>query len=254
MIMNFSNKYAFLNELPLSDMSGKQKFLAVAVFCAEGQSGMEVTVKNIKSNWSKTSLGRKYNASLNTRAKSEGWVNPIENKKGVLSLTEKGIEHLKALYSGKELSQKSISKIQRAGGLSIFNRKKTHTFDKFLRGVLASSKNKVMIADSWVDGTIFDTVLDVVPKTTTLKFLYAKDRSGNFVNRAKRFKREYQKFEFKKYKKLHDRFLIIDKKGYVLGLSIKDAADNSPTLVVELDHDVSQLLEDFFKDLWKQAN
>jgi hypothetical protein len=44
-------------------------------------------------------------------------------------------------------------------------------------------------------------------------------------------------FVFRRYKPLHDRFVIVDNTGYVLGPSIKDAASNSPALIVELDNE-----------------
>jgi hypothetical protein len=104
----------------------------------------------------------------------------------------------------------------------------------------------------WVDETIFDKVLDVIPKNCTIKLICAKPR-GTYDARAKRFAREYSNFVTKKYNHLHDRFLIVDDAAYILGPSIKDAASNSPALVVALGPKGKSLLHTFFGELWKAA-
>jgi len=47
--------------------------------------------------------------------------------------------------------------------------------------------------------------------------------------------------------------MAVDDTGYVLGPSIKDAASNSPALVVELDAKENHLLQAFFDELWKKG-
>ncbi len=146
----------------------------------------------------------------------------------------------------------STGELKQSGSLIVVNRKGTHSFDKYLRKILAESKSHVLIADSYVDGTIFDSVLDVIPKTTTVKLIYT-NKSGNFEQRATRFSREYQKFSARKCKWLHDRFMIVDDTGYILGPSIKDAASKYPALVTVLDPKAKRLLQSFFDDLWSKA-
>jgi hypothetical protein len=146
----------------------------------------------------------------------------------------------------------SAGELEQAGELIVVNRKATHTFDKFLRKTLAEAKVQVLVADSWVDDTVFDNVLDVIPKTIPVKVIYAQAR-GAFEQRAKRFATEYPKFASRRYKALHDRFIVVDDKAYVLGPSIKDAASNSPALIVSLGAKAKGLLEKFFHQLWGKA-
>jgi hypothetical protein len=47
--------------------------------------------------------------------------------------------------------------------------------------------------------------------------------------------------------------MIVDDVGYVLGPSIKDAASNSPALVIVLAQKEKTLLQSFFNDLWTAA-
>lgn len=247
--MDFSqNLKAFLKNLPLGKMSGQQKFLAVAASMSRGKTGVDVETRQVQSEWRKSVLGIQFNPSLYDRAQREGWVDPTG--KGKFSVTKSGLDHLSALAAPD--GDFSSGELKQSGTLIVVNRKGTHSFDKFLRKILAESKNQALIADSYVDGTIFDSVLDVIPKTTTVKLIYT-NKSGNFDQRVSRFSREYSKFSVRKYKWLHDRFMIVDDTGYIVGPSLKDAASKYPALVTVLDSKAKRLLQTFFDDLWSKA-
>ena len=249
--MNYDlNLKAFLKDLPLAEMSGHQKFVAVAALQSRGKPNVQVATKEVRAQWRKSLLRIRYNPAFYDRAQQEGWVDPISGKKGVFVVTQAGLDHLAALP--KLDSELSAGELKRAGGLIIVNRKATHTFDKFLRKILAEAKMQVVIADSWVDETVFDNVLDVIPKSVPVKVIYAQAK-GSFDQRAKRFATEYKQFAVRRYKSLHDRFMVVDDTGYVLGPSIKDAASNSPALVVELHAKEKRLLQSFFDELWKNG-
>jgi len=249
--MNYDlNTKAFLKGLPLAEMSGHQKFLAVAALLGQGKTNIEVATKKVQEQWRKSLLGIPYNSTYYDRAQQEGWVNPVSGRRGELVTTQTGLDHLAALPRLE--SEFNAGELKQAGGLIVVNRKATHTFDKFLRRILAEAKIRVLIADSWVDQSVFDNVLDVIPKSIPVQLLYAQAR-GSFDQRAKRFSIEYQKFSVRRYKSLHDRFIIVDDSGYVLGPSIKDAASNSPALVVALGAKEKRLLQSFFDELWKKG-
>ena len=242
------NLKAFLKGLALKKMSGHQKFLAVAAVQSRGETNVEVAVKEVKKQWKRSLLEVKYNPAFYDRAQQEGWVNPVG--KGKFKVIEAGLDHLGALSLLED--DRSAGDLKKSGSLIIVNRKGTHSFDKYLRRILAESRDHVLIADSYVDGTIFDNVLDVIPKTTTVKLVYAH-KSGNFDQRAGRFSHEYQKFSARKFKWLHDRFIVVDDAGYILGPSIKDAASRYPALVTVLDSKGKHLLQSFFVELWSKA-
>ncbi len=249
--MNFNpNTKAFLKSLRLADMSGHQKFLAIACLESHGKPDVEVATRRIQEQWSKSQLGQEYNPVFYERAQQEGWVDPLSGKKGAFSVNQTGLDHLAAL--AKLESEVTSGDLKRSGGLVIVNRKATHSFDKYLRKIFSNAKSEVLIADAWVDETIFDTVLDVIPKSVPIKLLF--DRAlGAFAARAARFKTQYNQFLNRRYKHLHDRFMVVDNAGYVLGPSIKDAASNSPAIVVELDPSANRLLRNFFNELWQKG-
>ena len=245
-----TNLKAFLKRLPLKKMTGHQKFLAVAAFQCKGRHGAELATKNIQSEWRKSILQGPYNPSYHGRAQTEGWVNPTSTGKGRFSVTKEGIDHLEALAVHEQ--DFSEGALEKSGSLIVVNRKGTHSFDKYIRKLFAEAKSQVLIADSYVDGTIFDTVLDVIPKAVTIKFLYKK-QSDNFEQRAQRFGKQYTNFFSKRYANLHDRFLVIDNSGYIIGPSLKDAASNAPALAVVLTGKEKQRLQSFFDELWRSA-
>jgi hypothetical protein len=249
--MDFNrNLKAFLSDLPLAGMTGQEKFLALAAVSCKGHAKVEISTKDIERQWRKSLLRAKYNPSLYDRAQREGWVDPASGKKGVFLVTQSGLDYLAALPTIE--SELSAGELKQSGGLVIVNRKATHTFDKYLRRILTDAKTQISIADSWVDETVFDNVLDTSPKSIPIKLIYAQAR-GSFDQRAKRFSIEYQKFITRRHKPLHDRFIVADDRGYVLGPSIKDAASNSPALVVELGPRETRLLQSFFDELWRKS-
>lgn len=242
---------SFLSSLPLKKMSGQEKFLAVATHLCVGEVNKEIAVAEVVKKWSKVVLKTKYNASAYNRATGQSWLKPINGKKGVFAVTAKGIKHIEDLFSPQ-----STSAVIAENSLCIFEKKSTHSFDKFLRTTLSGATTKVAIADSYIDETVFDTVLDSIPKTVPVQLVYSHIPSANqavFDTRQRRFATEYPKYAIKKYKDLHDRFLIVDNRAYIIGPSIKDAASNSPALLVALSTKDSADLDKFFHRLWVNA-
>lgn len=243
----YKNIKAFLGTFPIKDLSGHQMFLAIAAHCAKGDTSKQINTADVRDEWPKSILKIKYNPVFYDRAQGAGWVDPVGQ--GIFVVNDDGIQHLDDLTGPNSKNIASLT----GNSLFIFDKKKTHTFDKFLRNILANAKSRVFIADSWVDDTIFDNVLDSIPKKISINLIYGQKR-GSFDSRVIRFNKEYSnRFIVKKYSDLHDRFLIVDDVGYVIGPSLKNAAENSPALVVALNKKDSALLVKFFQILWARA-
>lgn len=191
-------------------------------------------------------MGIQINPSYKYQAKSEGWIK--DSSKGLFTVTSLGYQYLDSIQKPYLSPGYHLN----AYKLGIFTIGETHNFDRFLRSIFAEAASEVLIADSYVDGTIFDTLLDQIPENIAIKLLYG-NRQGTFSARVKRFKTQYRYFTVKEYGLLHDRFLIIDGTGYIVGPSLKDAARKSPAVVVKLDDRDTQKLKKFFFSLWGQA-
>ena len=236
---------AFLHEhFDVGAMNGSEKMLALSALLAKG-SGGELTQQQVKKAWLKSVMKIAHNPSYQHRAHSEGWIKSID--KGAFAVTDKGYDYLETIQA-----HQAPSVTKRGTQLDIFTTGKTHSFDKFLRSALASATSEVLIADSYVDETVFDNLLDQIPDNITIHFLYG-NKQGNFTARAKRLGIQYPKFTAKSHSSLHDRFLVIDDTGYIIGPSLKDAARKSPAIVVRLSLSDTKKLKRFFVGLWAQA-
>lgn len=229
------NIKTFLKQLPLKNMKGEEVFTAIVFFLVAGEKNVEVQSKNVKNNWSKTLIEKAYNPGFAYRA--QGRIDSCG--KGKICLTNEGIEYIESLIETVPPSKT---------GLIVFKKGSTHSFDKFLRETFKKAKKNVDIVDTYVAGNIFDNLLDEVPKTTPIQFLYGND-TGGFITKSTRFATEFS-FQKKENKQFHDRFLIVDGRGYIIGPSLKDAADKKPATLVILNDSDSRKLADLFSDLW----
>ena len=229
------NIKSYLKQLPLKNMRGEEVFVSIVFFLSSGKKDFEVDIKNVKSNWSKTFINKKYNSAFAHRA--QGYVSSCG--KGRVCMTEEGIEYIHSLTK-PELTGKTE--------LVVFERGSTHSFDKFIRGILKSALKSVDIADTYVAGNIFDNFLDEISNKVHIRLIYGTD-TGGFISRAIRFGKQYT-FETKESKQFHDRFIIVDGKGYILGPSLKDAADKKPATLVVLSPTDSKKMVDMYSDLW----
>lgn len=237
---------AFLKQhFDLKKLTGHEKFLAMGAALAGGTTDCVVRTQQVKKSWSKTILGIAYSHTYYHRAQMQGWV--ISLAAGQFVVTDQGLTYLESIAT-----QGPLLIAGTMPGLSLFMSGKTHTFDKFLRALLSKATAEVCIADSYVDDTIFDNLLDQIPDVVSVRLLFG-NAWGKFDARIKRYKIQYTKFAAKHLEELHDRFLIIGGTAYILGPSLKDAAKRSPALVVELGTSDSVKLKKFFDGLWLQA-
>jgi hypothetical protein len=237
----FVHKYFMVSKL-----SGHEKVTIVCALLAQGIIGKPVGTALLTKSWSRTVLKASYSGTFLARAQQHGWLR--SEMKGQYTVTEDGIDHLLAIQKLGDLSTAPQSKSE----LRLFATGQTHSFDKYLRGVLAGAGASVRIADSYVDGTIFDNLLDQIPKIVKIQLMYGKSYDS-YDTRAKRFKTEFPKFTHKNNPNFHDRLLIIDSAGYVLGPSLKDAAYKTPASVVRLNSKDSEQIIKFFDGIWKSV-
>lgn len=120
---------------------------------------------------------------------------------------------------------------------------------KIIRDLMSSVKNKLYLVDPWVNETIFDEYLDALPIHIHIKIL-TRNFNNKFLTRAKMFKTKNSKFEVKKSDEIHDRYMIIDDRAWIIGPSIKDIGKKT-YVIVEFINVLS--IEKLFEILWAQA-
>jgi len=242
------NIKAELNKLPLKKMNGQQKFVAVAYIIYMDNKKTPLNTSIIKKNWIKSILKNKYNDAYYDRAQGDDLVNPSSSIKGELTISDKGIKYMESFSDNADGKQ-----LRKTGKLIIVNKNGAYSFDKFLRKKLSEAKTSVLIVDPYFAEELFDRILGNIDKKNLIKIIHS-NKNSSVKDNAKRFSCEYKKFQHKINTNIHDRFLIIDdNNGFILGPSIKDAADKSPALIVALDQTETHFLKAFFDDLWKSS-
>lgn len=242
------NQLAFLHKLPLKRMSGQEKLLAMVGHATKGVIGGTVALAEISDTWRKSILTSSYSATFYARAQEKGWIDPAGL--GLCRLTAIGKSHLDSLLGA---GAPVATKFQKTSGkLSIIERKGTFTAEKILSQRFSSAKCELLVADSYVDRSTLEVILNGTSDAVIIKVLHGNE-APEFVAAAAKWRNQFSKLEVRRQKHLHDRFFLVDNKGFILGPSIKDAASNHPALLVELGGEESVLLESFFRELWKAS-
>jgi hypothetical protein len=105
-----------------------------------------------------------------------------------------------------------------------------------LTQILRTAAYRVLIVDAYFGREIFDLYLDLIPSNIAINVLVG-DKSptkASVIAVAKLFKSNRPKFELRESGLLHDRIVLIDNRCWVIGQSIKDAAHQKPTYMIEI--------------------
>lgn len=244
-MINFekSIRTLYLKDLSGQNLTHAEKALLVVAKVSVGIVGDPVRTFSLRAQWPKTVFKVALHPSYVLSAIDEGWIK--RETSGFVSLTDDGLQHINGLLTAEESNP-----LADTTQLLVFSPKQAHDFDKFLRQALASAKSHVRIADSYVDETIFDTVLHVIDPSVNIDLMFNHDSGTPFHAQAKRFKIQFPKFSYAKYPKLHDRYIIVDDIGFVIGPSLKDATVNSPAILVRVGSDQSTKLITLFDNIY----
>ncbi len=104
---------------------------------------------------------------------------------------------------------------------------------KDLKRILQGASKEVFIVDAWPDESILELYVDSVENQVNVKIL-TKNPGAKFVTVA-RMAAAKRPLEVVDSPMVHDRYIFVDNKCWMLGASIKDAAREKPTVLVELD-------------------
>lgn len=222
-------------------LAGHEKVTLLCASLVQGKHGVELPKPELRNKWRTGIFKTSYSSTYMARAHERGWI--VEDN-GLVHVTAEGLDHINSLVPTQVITPTANQ------SLLLFSAGQTHSFDKHLRQLISGAKSTIRIIDSYVDETIFDNLLDQASASVQFRLIYGK-ASGSFDTRVKRFGKQYPKFSFKKNPSLHDRMIIIDSIGYLLGPSLKDAADRSPANMVRLNHADSERLIQFFNSQWK---
>lgn len=129
-----------------------------------------------------------------------------------------------------------------------------YDFFKALNETLSSAQKTLLIADPYMDDTIFDTYLSSVPKGITVRLLVGK-YTAKVRPAAEKFVAQYGALlEVRHSQAFHDRLVFVDGEVcWVIGQSIKDAAAAKPTYLAPLAPDVAKPKLADYEQIWLGA-
>jgi len=129
-----------------------------------------------------------------------------------------------------------------------------YDFFKALNDTLSSAQKSLLIADPYMDNTIFDTYLSSVPKGVGVRLLVGK-YTAKVKPATEKFIVQYGAvLEVRCSNAFHDRLLFVDGHiCWVIGQSIKDAAASKPTYLAPLAPDIATPKLADYEKIWLHA-
>jgi hypothetical protein len=129
-----------------------------------------------------------------------------------------------------------------------------YDFFKALNEVLSSAQQSLLIADPFLDDTIFDTYLSSVAKGIAVRLLVGK-YAAKVKPAAEKFVVQFEVLiEVRQSQAFHDRLVFVDGDVcWVIGQSIKDAAAAKPTYLAPLAPDVARPKLADYEQIWLGA-
>lgn len=137
----------------------------------------------------------------------------------------------------------------------VFGPGAVYDFFVALTAIIKSAENSLFIIDPYLDEQIFDAyVSSLLPKCS--KRMLVNRHSANVKAAAERYCTQHGvSIEVRKSNLIHDRVIFIDgSECWVLGASIKDAADSKPTYLAPLSPDVSKAKFAEYESIWEKAS
>jgi hypothetical protein len=110
----------------------------------------------------------------------------------------------------------------------------------FISKLIKKAEKSIILIDNYID----ESVLTLFSKNIDIKIeMYTNNVSKQLVQDIEKYNKQYKNIELNTIKKVHDRFLIIDKKEfYHLGASLKDLG-NKTFAFSKMDIDSFEFLE-----------
>ncbi len=124
-----------------------------------------------------------------------------------------------------------------------------HDFYKDILNMMKNAKNEVFIVDPWVDESLFALFVEHIPIDANVRIL-TKQPQGAFLDVGRKLSKK-RSLEIATSTQIHDRYVFTDNKCWTIGSSLKDAAKNKPTTIIQINTSPKTLYfmhDDFFKN------
>jgi len=129
-----------------------------------------------------------------------------------------------------------------------------YDFFKAFRELLKSATTSILVVDPYLDEQVFDAYVSAAAGNVAVRLL-GKHHAAALKPAVAAFASQFKRvIEVRRSDLLHDRVVFVDADScWVLGASIKDAAERKPTYLAPLPFDVSSLKRADYEHIWNSA-
>jgi hypothetical protein len=126
-----------------------------------------------------------------------------------------------------------------------------YAFYRDLSSLIQAATKEVLIVDAYLDEDVFNLHVSKVPDGVPVRIL--SNKIGANVETVARMYAKSKPLELRSSADIHDRAVFVDRQGWVIGQSIKDAANKKPTYIVELNEPMLTASRDTYGRIWSTA-
>ncbi len=120
-----------------------------------------------------------------------------------------------------------------------------------LSTIISSATREVVIVDAYLDEQLFNLYVSKVAAAIPVRIL--SNKVGQNVEAIAQMFASRRALDLRISSDVHDRMLLVDDRGWVIGQSIKDAAKTKPTYIVEVEGPVLAGLRPVYSTLWASS-
>jgi|SRR3989344_1600095 len=158
------------------------------------------------------------------------------------------LDKIQILLSEIEISfeDKDISEI-------VYDVRSHFDFYVDIKEIMLRATTDLFVIDSWIDDNLLEVYLKKLNPSLKIKVLTnTNNPKGSFLKIGNLFKSQYKNFEARESQNIHDRAVFCDdREGWVMGQSIKDAAKNKPTYLIQLKNPAK--LKSVYEQIWSAS-
>ena len=127
-----------------------------------------------------------------------------------------------------------------------------YAFYRDLSSLILTATLDIFIVDAYLDEQVFNLYVSKVSGGATARILSHK--IGANVETVARMYAKSRPLEMRSSPHVHDRAIFLDKRGWVIGQSIKDAARKKSTYMIELNEPMLTASRDVHDRIWSAAD
>jgi hypothetical protein len=162
--------------------------------------------------------------------------------------------HLNRIMSTLHRAEADLALEGRGSGSQVFGPGAVYDFFKALREIIESAQKTLLIVDPYLDSKAFNTYVTGAATTVKVRLLvrrYAAELASAVAAYTMQLGADVC---VRSSEALHDRVIFVDGGScWVLGQSVKDAANRSPTYIAPLDGEAAAMKLTSYEMIWQIA-